>query len=119
MAEENSTNSKSISSISGFRSLLFPQTQSVQRDIAFSVSVDTNYTDIEKVIKKCTDKAIFKAVQVFDVYEGENIEKGQKSIAVRVTLQNDKETLKDTQIDAEITKIRTALEKTVPSLKLR
>ncbi len=96
-----------------------PQTQSVQRDIAFGVSVDTNYTDIEKVIKKCTDKAIFKAVQVFDVYEGENIEKGQKSIAVRVTLQNDKETLKDTQIDAEITKIRTALEKTVPSLKLR
>lgn len=104
-------------SITKFKKL--PQTLPIQRDIAFGVNSEVEYGTIEKVIKKYANKAIFKSCQIFDIYEGEKIEAGKKSLAVRITLQDDKETLKDEQIDTEITKIRAELEKSIDSLSLR
>ena len=105
------------SSITKFKKL--PQTLPIQRDIAFGVDSTVEYSSIEKVIKKIANKAIFKSCQVFDIYEGDKIEAGKKSLAVRITLQDEKETLKDEQIDTEITKIRAELEKSINGLSLR
>ncbi len=91
----------------------------VQRDIAFAVDKSVSVEDLYKIIKKSSDKEIFKGAKVFDIYEGENIGEGRKSLAIRITLQDDNKTLTDEIIQAEINKIRFGLEKNVAGLVLR
>ena len=91
----------------------------VQRDIAFSAPKEITVEELYKAIKKSADKNIFKGVKVFDIYEGENIEKGKKSLAFRITLQDDSKTLTDDIIQAEMAKIRSNLEKNIIGLTLR
>ncbi len=91
----------------------------VQRDIAFVVNKSITADEIYKVIKKSADKGIFKTSKIFDIYEGHGIENGKKSLAVRITLQDENKTLTDDIIQAEINKIRFGLEKNVNSLVLR
>ncbi len=71
----------------------------VRRDFAF-ILADTVPTGA--LIRAVTgaDKALIKAVHVFDVYRGAGIAEGQKSVAVEVTWQPRDETLKDDQIEA-------------------
>ena len=45
------------------------------------------------------DKNLIKAVKVFDVYEGDNIPVGQKSIGLNVTIQSSNKTLNDEDLD--------------------
>ena len=45
------------------------------------------------------------AVNVFDVYEGQGIDPGKKSIAIAVTLQPREKTMTDAEIDAVGAKI--------------
>ena len=91
----------------------------VQRDIAFVVDSDTTIETINKVIKKCSDKNIFKSSKVFDIYQGGGIEEGKKSLAFRLTLQDDNKTLTDDEIQAEVSKIKAGLEKNITGLVLR
>ena len=95
------------------------QTTPVTRDIAFVVNDDITNDVIVKMIKKCADKNILKEVNVFDIYKGENIIEGKKSMAYRITLQNETKTLTDTEIEAEVNKIKTGLEKNISGLQLR
>ena len=77
----------------------------VKRDLAFVVPQDTPAAD---VIKAATgaDKALIKAVNVFDIFEGGNLAaEGKKSIAIEVTIQPVTETLTDQAIDAITQKI--------------
>ncbi len=71
----------------------------VRRDFAF-ILADT--VPAGALIRAVTgaDKALIKAVHVFDVYRGAGIAEGQKSVAVEVTWQPRDETLKDDQIEA-------------------
>ena len=50
---------------------------------------------------------------LFDVYEGKNLEKGKKSYAVSFIFQDEEQTLKDSQIDATMQRIRIELEKQI------
>ena len=45
------------------------------------------------------DQKLIKAVKVFDVYEGENIPEGKKSIALNITIQSSERTLKDEDLE--------------------
>ncbi len=90
-----------------------------QRDIAFALNKERSWDEVEKIIKKSADKNIYKGVQVFDIYEGENIEQGKKSMAVRVTLQDENTTLKDEIIEGEINKIKKALQSSIAEITLR
>ena len=76
----------------------------IRRDFAFIVSEDTGADAIVKAAKGA-DKALITEVDVFDVYQGQGIEPGQKSIAIEVTLQPRGETLKDQDIEAISQKI--------------
>ena len=91
----------------------------VTRDIAFAVDVNVTNETILKTIKKIADKNIFKGAKVFDIYQGEHIEAGKKSMAYRITLQDENQTLTDEVIDKEMTKIREGLVKSVAGLTLR
>jgi phenylalanyl-tRNA synthetase beta chain len=54
--------------------------------------------ELIEVISKI-DKDLIRAVKVFDVYEGDNIPEGKKSIALNVTIQSFEKTLKDEDLE--------------------
>jgi len=91
----------------------------VQRDIAFVTDKNITVEEINKIIKKTADKNIFKNAKLFDIYDGDGIEDGKKSLAFRITLQDSEKTLTDEIIQCEINKIKAGLEKNIVGLVLR
>lgn len=81
-------------------------------DIDISVVIDQKKTvaDIENEIKKA-DKNLIKRIKLFDIYEGEHVEKGKKALAFRVLLQADDRTLTDEEMSTVQKKIFSNLEK--------
>ena len=84
--------------------------QPVHRDFAFVVDADVAAGDIVRSAAG-VDKALIADVQVFDVYAGEHVGAGKKSVAIAVTLQPVEATLTDDQIDAVAKKIIAEVEK--------
>ena len=72
--------------------------QKVVRDFAFVIDEKYNSSAITSLVKKI-DSALIKDVKVFDVYQGENITSGKKSIALNVTLEPQDKTLSEKDID--------------------
>lgn len=70
---------------------------SVTRDLALVVKNEIAVADIIDTIRK-SGKRIVTDVEVFDVYTGEHVAEGSKSIALRVTFQSDDKTLTDKEI---------------------
>jgi phenylalanyl-tRNA synthetase beta chain len=76
----------------------------VKRDFAFIVDQAVAAADVMKAAAGA-DKALIGAVDVFDVYAGQGIPEGKKSIAVEVTIQPAQSTLTDAEIEALSKKI--------------
>ena len=72
--------------------------QKSERDFAFVANKDVKAQDLINVISNI-DKNLISNIQIFDVYEGENIPENQKSIAVSVTIQSLERTLNDTDLE--------------------
>ncbi len=72
--------------------------QKSERDFAFVLNKNFHVQELIEVISKI-DKDLIRAVKVFDVYEGDNIPEGKKSIALNVTIQSSEKTLKDEDLD--------------------
>ncbi|MEI8128919.1 MAG: phenylalanine--tRNA ligase subunit beta [bacterium] len=96
-----------------------PQFPEVQRDLAFIVPEDVSYEQLEKVIKKAVKSSLFKGCEVFDVYKGENIKEGFKSIAFRVKMQDEQATLTDEIVDAQMKSVQDNLQKEFEHIALR
>ena len=73
--------------------------QPLTRDFAFVVKDDVSAEDLVRAAKS-GDKALITDATVFDVYKGKNIEEGQKSVALSVTIQPKDATLSDEQLEA-------------------
>jgi phenylalanyl-tRNA synthetase beta chain len=72
--------------------------QKSERDFAFILNKNFQAQKLIEIVSK-VDQDLIKAVKVFDVYEGENIPEGKKSIALNVTIQSSEKTLKDKDLD--------------------
>jgi len=72
--------------------------QKVVRDFAFVIDEKYSSGEITNLVKKI-DNMLIKEVKVFDVYQGENITSGKKSIAFNVTLEPQDKTLSEKDID--------------------
>ena len=72
--------------------------QAVQRDFAFVVDADVAAGDVLRAAR-AADKELITEVTVFDVYTGEGIGAGKKSLAIAVTLQPTEKTLTDAEIE--------------------
>ena len=89
---------------------------SVSRDLAFVVDQTLPVANIIKSIRKCGKlgkENIIQEVEVFDVYEGEHVEAGKKSIALTITFQSADKTLTDQDINTIHEKVLDALRKDV------
>lgn len=76
----------------------------VKRDLALLIDKKVQFAEIEKIACE-TDKKLLKSVELFDVYEGKNLEAGKKSYAVSFMLQDENATLNDKQIDKFMQKL--------------
>ena len=96
-----------------------PQFPEVRRDLAFVINEEVSFDDIQRVIKGAVQQNIFKGSEVFDVYQGENIEKGFKSLAFRIKMQDENATLTDEVIDRQMNNVHTKLQKTYAEISFR
>ena len=96
-----------------------PQFPEVQRDISFAIEKDITNEQISLAIKKSANSKIFKNSNLFDIYEGEHIQDGYKSLAYRITLQDSETTLTDEVIENEISGIKNGLMKKFPTINFR
>jgi len=95
-----------------------PHYPAVNRDIAFIVPDSVSYQELARAIKKSSSK-LFKKADIFDLYQGEHVPEGSKSIAFRITLQDPESTLVDEVIDSEISNIKNGLKKIYADIKFR
>jgi phenylalanyl-tRNA synthetase beta chain len=86
-----------------------PKTFVVRRDFSLLLDRSVGFTEIEKTARQI-DKKLLKNINLFDVYEGDKLEKDKKSYAVSFHFQDDERTLVDKEIDGIMDKIRKALE---------
>lgn len=74
------------------------------RDLSLVVDKEIFVGQIEEVIKKCGGK-LLESYKLFDVYEGEQIAKGKKSVAYTMTFRAKDRTLETSEVDGIISKI--------------
>ena len=86
-----------------------PKFPEVKRDFALLVDKSVKFADLAKAAL-ATEKKLLKAVNLFDVYEGKNLEAGKKSYALSFILQDAENTLKDKQIEAIMSKLQKLFE---------
>ena len=89
----------------------------VKRDLALLLDKNVQFAEIEKIAYE-TEKKLLKEVELFDVYEGKNLEAGKKSYAVSFLLQDESQTLNDKMIDKIMSKVVKNLEEKL-NAKLR
>ncbi len=70
----------------------------ISQDLAFVVGAEVAAKEIENTIVEA-GQPYLATIRVFDVYEGEHMEPGKKSIAFNLTFQNNERTLKDDEVE--------------------
>ncbi|HKR04113.1 MAG TPA: phenylalanine--tRNA ligase subunit beta [Bacteroidia bacterium] len=86
-----------------------PKFPRVKRDISMLIDKNTSYAEMEKLAFE-TERKLLISINLFDVYEGDNIEKGKISCAISFILRDDEKTLTDKQIDSVMEKLMNAFE---------
>ncbi|MBR6118590.1 MAG: phenylalanine--tRNA ligase subunit beta [Paludibacteraceae bacterium] len=86
-----------------------PKYPEVKRDFALLVDKTVEFADLARAAF-ATEKKLLKNVYLFDVYEGKNLEAGKKSYALSFILQDAENTLKDTQIENIMNRLKATFE---------
>lgn len=93
-----------------------PRYPSVERDIAVICDKDLPAINLENVAKQSAGKFL-EEVCIFDVYTGNQVPEGKKSVALKLTLRSNDGTLTDEQVQSTVKKVIKAYEKL--DIKLR
>ena len=89
--------------------------QKIERDFAFII--DKKF-EAEKIINILlnVDKKLIKKIRIFDVFQGENIEKNKRSIALNLLIQSHDKTLNDKEIEELSEKIIQTMQKSFDAI---
>lgn len=80
----------------------------IERDLALVMPKATRVGDVIQAIKKEAGAYLIDT-QIFDVYEGDKLEQGKKSVAFRLIFQDKKDTLRDELVNQSTEKVLGAL----------
>jgi phenylalanyl-tRNA synthetase beta chain len=80
----------------------------VRRDIAFEVDEGLSYQAILEELRG-NRSPIVTDIGLFDMYRGKGVEKGKKSLAFRVLLQDTRRTLTDAEVESAVSQLREVL----------
>ena len=86
--------------------------QPVERDFAFLLDEDIAVDDMIRAVRSA-NKTLIASVDLFDVYAGDKVEQGKKSVALSVRLEPVQATLTDNEIEDVSHRIVAAVEKAV------
>ncbi|SIQ60554.1 phenylalanine--tRNA ligase subunit beta [Maribacter ulvicola] len=86
-----------------------PKYPEVKRDFALLLDQKTTYRELYDLAFG-SERKYLKEMTLFDVYEGKNLPEGKKSYAVSFTLQDDKSTLTEKQIEKIMSKLQRTYE---------
>ncbi len=81
-----------------------PKFPAVRRDLAMILDKSVKYEQLKRIAQK-TCGNLLKEINLFDVYEGKNIEPGKKSYALSFILQSNEKTLLDEEINNTMNKL--------------
>ena len=81
---------------------------SVRRDLALIVKEDVTASEVINCIKSSAETALQEVI-IFDIYRGKGVEEGSKSIALSLIMQDDTQTLTDSEIEAIVGRLLTLL----------
>ena len=86
-----------------------PKFPATSRDISVVCDEEVQMLDVEKAIRKAVGK-ILEKVELFDVYRGEQVAKGKKSLSFAIRMRSYDHTLKDEEADGAMKKVLKALD---------
>jgi len=89
----------------------------ITRDIAIVVKEDINSDEIIRQIRN-NKNVLLKSIELFDIYKGDGVESGCKSLCIRLVFQEQTKTLYETEVGDVLESIITNL-KTTYNIKLR
>lgn len=81
----------------------------VRRDLSLVLDKGISFEQISQLARQ-TERKLLRAINAFDVYEGENLGSGKKAYSVSFTLQDTTQTLTDIAIDKTMQRLMTAFE---------
>lgn len=96
-----------------------PQFPEVQRDLAVIIPDSYPWAELEKLVKKGVANNLFNGCEIFDVYQGEHVDAGFKSVAFRVKMQDTAQTLTDDVIEQQMANIRSVIKKNISEASFR
>lgn len=80
----------------------------VSRDLAFIVEEAIQWSQVDEIIRQKAGNALTE-ITLFDVYRGQGIENGRKSLALGLTWQDPSRTLNDEEITSSVDDVVAAL----------
>lgn len=81
-----------------------PKYPAITRDIALVVNDEIPVKDMERAIRQCSGK-ILEEIKLFDIYKGEQVPEGMKSIAFKLTFRSPERTLVDDEVNEVMEKV--------------
>ncbi|GAA4462052.1 phenylalanine--tRNA ligase subunit beta [Nibrella saemangeumensis] len=87
-----------------------PRFPEVRRDLSLVLDKAVTFEQISRLANQ-TERKLLRSVNIFDVYEGENLGAEKKSYSVSFILQDPAQTLNDTVIDKTMQRLMTAFER--------
>ncbi|MEN8765416.1 MAG: phenylalanine--tRNA ligase subunit beta [Wenyingzhuangia sp.] len=87
-----------------------PKYPSVKRDLALLLDQGVAFKDLYHAAFQ-SEKSLLKEVDLFDVYDGDQLPKGKKSYALSFVLQDENKTLEEKQIEKIMNKLQNSFEK--------
>ena len=86
-----------------------PQYPGAERDIAFVIDKEAQHANVLAKLKNASP--LIADVSLFDVYQGEHVPEGKKSMAYRLVYRSNERTLETKEVDVEYEKVREILQK--------
>ncbi len=83
---------------------------SIRRDLALVVNESVQVAQLIDLIRQ-TAGNLLKHINIFDIYRGEGVDSGRKSVALALVLQHANRTLKDAEVNAVVDRTVKELEK--------
>ena len=93
-----------------------PKYPTVSRDLSILCSNETTVADVEDVITAAAGK-LLRNIRLFDIYRGNGVPEGKKSLAFSLELRADDRTLTDADSEQVMTKVITALETNLAAVR--
>ena len=89
-----------------------PKYPSVKRDVAVVVDRAVSQSEVEETIRRSGGR-LLESVRLFDVFEGEQLGSGKKSLAYALEFRSPERTLQDREVDEAVHDLVRALASTV------